>query len=890
MKILSCHIENFGKIHDYSMEFCDGANMICEENGWGKSTFAAFVRAMFYGLEGDRKRSLEENERKRYRPWQGGVFGGQLVFETQGKEYLISRIFKDKEANDEFELRDAGTNLPSEDYSDKIGEEIFKINRESFLRTVFIGQNQCETSSSDDINAKIGRLAEHSNDLNNYEAASARLTEILNKLNPNRVSGSIAKRSEEIARYDRIVKGGEGISDSIEEYQNYLRGEEASYEALKIQMQEAGEKQKIVSEQQSVLAKKSERERLKRSAARRAEEKAAIRRKFPGEVPALEEVKRKITECGAMEKAHERASTYRIPESEKGEFDSLEGAFRNDMPSDEEIEAKLKEIFRFRELSRECQSEQLHPAERERLEELEPYFADDLESVTSIVGKWNNRNTRKGALPSKQAALMALEASMGSRRQQGPKGGSLLLPLGILLAVAGVLLAVLLSPVADRMAPAAGSIVAAIGIITAVAGAACMFAGVLAGRKGNNTASLELPLEFEELRRAIEEDEAYIAGTDQIVTDYVTAHGKNFNEETVTAVLQEITEESMEYISLKKKYQKSFDSTKTEELEGLRHSLHDFLGRYGIQSADARFGDDLYILRGRVEKYKALLDRNSHFERAEQERRKVGKQIFSFLKKYGYEVPRNITSLRALLDEIRDQADDYQDSADALEEAEKELKQFEAENAVSDLDEMQADESLPTLEELNQEIQQLAEKREEVHNRIGSYNKTLESLWEAYDEWEENCAKRKELRELQSMEQEKYRNVHAAKKKLELAKETMTAKYADPILQGFRGYYEMISGVEAAGFHIDANTSVTVDELGKQRDTNALSSGYRDLIGICLRIALVDAMYQEEEPVLIMDDPFTNLDDKKVSAGRNFLEKLGQKYQIIYFTCSAARQ
>lgn len=61
---------------------------------------------MFYGLEGDRKRNIEENERKRYKPWQGGVFGGQLVFEMQGKKYLISRVFKDKEANDEFELRD----------------------------------------------------------------------------------------------------------------------------------------------------------------------------------------------------------------------------------------------------------------------------------------------------------------------------------------------------------------------------------------------------------------------------------------------------------------------------------------------------------------------------------------------------------------------------------------------------------------------------------------------------------------------------------------------------------------------------------------------------------------------------------------------------------------
>ena len=84
MRLISCHIENFGKLQDCSMEFQNDLNVICEKNGWGKSTFAAFIRAMFYGLEGERKRNIEENERKRYKPWQGGIFGGQLVFEEHG--------------------------------------------------------------------------------------------------------------------------------------------------------------------------------------------------------------------------------------------------------------------------------------------------------------------------------------------------------------------------------------------------------------------------------------------------------------------------------------------------------------------------------------------------------------------------------------------------------------------------------------------------------------------------------------------------------------------------------------------------------------------------------------------------------------------------------------
>ena len=140
MRLISCHIENFGKLHDYTIDFEKGANLICEENGWGKSTIAAFIRAMFYGLDGERKRNLEENERKRYTPWQGGVFGGQLTFEVDDKQYTVTRTFHEQE---EFELRDAKTNLLSADYSRNLGEELFKVDRTSFLRTVFIAQADC---------------------------------------------------------------------------------------------------------------------------------------------------------------------------------------------------------------------------------------------------------------------------------------------------------------------------------------------------------------------------------------------------------------------------------------------------------------------------------------------------------------------------------------------------------------------------------------------------------------------------------------------------------------------------------------------------------------------------------------------------------------------------
>ena len=63
MKLLQCKIENFGKLSDVSFDFSEGVNTFCEENGWGKSTLANFIRIMFFGfLNGNKQDKLVNEE------------------------------------------------------------------------------------------------------------------------------------------------------------------------------------------------------------------------------------------------------------------------------------------------------------------------------------------------------------------------------------------------------------------------------------------------------------------------------------------------------------------------------------------------------------------------------------------------------------------------------------------------------------------------------------------------------------------------------------------------------------------------------------------------------------------------------------------------------------
>ena len=78
MQIRRIQIADFGKLHDMELDFSEGFQTITGENGWGKSTMAAFIKAMLYGMEATARRSLLENERRHYQPWQGGAYGGSM--------------------------------------------------------------------------------------------------------------------------------------------------------------------------------------------------------------------------------------------------------------------------------------------------------------------------------------------------------------------------------------------------------------------------------------------------------------------------------------------------------------------------------------------------------------------------------------------------------------------------------------------------------------------------------------------------------------------------------------------------------------------------------------------------------------------------------------------
>ena len=95
MKLLELHINGFGKIHDRTISFSDGINVIYGRNEAGKSTLHTFIRGMLFGMERGRGRAARNDLYSKYEPWENsGTYEGWLRLEQGGVVYRIERRFR----------------------------------------------------------------------------------------------------------------------------------------------------------------------------------------------------------------------------------------------------------------------------------------------------------------------------------------------------------------------------------------------------------------------------------------------------------------------------------------------------------------------------------------------------------------------------------------------------------------------------------------------------------------------------------------------------------------------------------------------------------------------------------------------------------------------------
>ena len=291
MKLIECYIENFGKISKQKFVFTDGLNCIIEDNGSGKTTLAVFIKVMLYGMSDTKKASLEENDRKHYLPWQGGVCGGSLTFSANGKTYRVERSFSPKAADDSYTLYDTSTGRVSNDFPEGLGEGLFGIDADGFERTVFLSERALTPKSDNkSISAKLSDLVGCDGDIGGMDEALKALEEKRKFYYKKGGSGEIADTKAKIDAISRRLSSLDEIEKGAVDSRKRLSDITKQIDSARA---EAGELMKLHESLTLQVAEQSldkQYNELKKSVAEWEKKRSLVADIFGAEIPSHNEI------------------------------------------------------------------------------------------------------------------------------------------------------------------------------------------------------------------------------------------------------------------------------------------------------------------------------------------------------------------------------------------------------------------------------------------------------------------------------------------------------------------------------------------------------------------------------------------------------------------------
>ena len=147
MKLLSLHIDGFGKFKNKDLQFADNMNIVYGYNEAGKSTIFMFIEAMFYGLERAKGRASKSDTWTKFKPWgNGDIYGGNLRFSYHDKNYRIERDFT-KTATNPFTVVNETDGKNVDNPGEFLKEALCGLSQTAYSNTVSISQLKSATDA-----------------------------------------------------------------------------------------------------------------------------------------------------------------------------------------------------------------------------------------------------------------------------------------------------------------------------------------------------------------------------------------------------------------------------------------------------------------------------------------------------------------------------------------------------------------------------------------------------------------------------------------------------------------------------------------------------------------------------------------------------------------------
>lgn len=229
MRIISM-TATFGKLDGASIRLNEGLNVICAPNEWGKSTWCAFLTAMFYGID-TRERSSQDRiaEKEKYSPWSGKPMEGSVRMIFEGKDITIQRRTRGKVPMGEFLAYETLTGLVIPGLTgENCGKLLLGVERSVFTRTGFIRFSDLPVQQDEALRRRLNALVTTGDESGSAELLGRKLRELKNRCRYNRTGlipeaqGKIRELESQLTQREILEKQADQLASRMEQVEEYL--------------------------------------------------------------------------------------------------------------------------------------------------------------------------------------------------------------------------------------------------------------------------------------------------------------------------------------------------------------------------------------------------------------------------------------------------------------------------------------------------------------------------------------------------------------------------------------------------------------------------------------------------------------------------------------------
>ena len=206
---------SFGTLKNETLELGPGLNIIRAPNERGKSSWASFIRAIFFGIDTSaRKRGGVLPDKTRFLPWSGTAMEGSAEISCRLGDITLERSSRASSPMEKLTAVFTGSGAPVPDInSENAGETLLGVSEQVFTRSAFISQLGMRVDNVSELEKKISSLLSTGDEDVSYSAADTALRAWQRKIRYNKI-GELPDTEARIKELDDRLALLENASES----------------------------------------------------------------------------------------------------------------------------------------------------------------------------------------------------------------------------------------------------------------------------------------------------------------------------------------------------------------------------------------------------------------------------------------------------------------------------------------------------------------------------------------------------------------------------------------------------------------------------------------------------------------------------------------------------